>query len=141
MRALARENPEKITIKRKWIASSILRVFLVRIRDKRVDGAIELVVSTIPIQTIVPAFIADQFLRKLLGKLTRRAGEILPLRFDQLAARFRRIGRNGLAAMETCRQLGERQRQYFTHPAGKLYQQFASKLVSEYRPHNGLSWE
>src|SRR5258708_37180183 len=88
MRALARENPEKITVKRKWIASLILRVFLVRIRDERVDGAIELVVSTVPIQAIVPSFIADQFLRKLLGKLTRREGEILPLRFDQLAARF-----------------------------------------------------
>src|SRR6266436_4056016 len=88
MGPLTCENSEKITVKRKWIASLTLCVFLVGIRDERVDGAIKLVISTVPVQAIVPAFIADQFLRKLLGKLTRRAGEILPLRFDQLAARF-----------------------------------------------------
>jgi hypothetical protein len=64
--------------------------------------------------------------------------------FDTAAGKdeilFRRIGRNELAAMETCRQLVEAQRQYFTRPSGKLSQQFAQKLVSDKGRHNGLYW-
>src|SRR5260370_38743646 len=48
--------------------------------------ATELVVSTVPVQTSVLAFIADQFLGELHGKVTWRAREILFLRFHQLAA-------------------------------------------------------
>jgi hypothetical protein len=67
MRSLAREDPEKIAIERDLIADLVLWTFSVRISDERVDRAIKLVVSTLPVQAIVPAFVADQFLRKLLG--------------------------------------------------------------------------
>src|SRR5260370_10721035 len=61
---------------------------LARVSDERVDRAIELIASTVPIQTIVSAFIADQFLGELLGDVTWRARKILFLRRDQIAARI-----------------------------------------------------
>jgi len=66
------------------------RAWFVRssVGDQRVNRAIEFVVSTVPVQTVVSPFIADQFLRKLFGERTRRACKIFLLRVDQGAARF-----------------------------------------------------
>src|SRR6266849_4865508 len=86
VRSLAREDPEKIAIERNVLANLVLWKILARVSDERVYRAIELIVSTVPVQTIVLAFIADQFLGELHGKVTWRAREILFLRFDQLAA-------------------------------------------------------
>src|SRR4029077_7524100 len=61
---------------------------LSRVGDERVDRAIELIISTVPIQTIVTALIANQPLCELLGEVSRRVREILFLRRDQIAARF-----------------------------------------------------
>src|SRR5258708_22691044 len=88
MPPLAREDPEKIAIVRNRTAGLVLWVFCGRLRDERVDRAIELVVSTVPVQAIVSAFIADQFLRKLLGDVALRMCKIVLLRLDQFAARI-----------------------------------------------------
>jgi hypothetical protein len=53
---------------------------------------------------------------------------------------FRRIGKNELAAMDACRELGAAQNQYFAHPPANLPDQFAQKLVSDEGRHNGLYW-
>jgi hypothetical protein len=53
---------------------------------------------------------------------------------------FRRIGRNELAAIDACRELGGAQNQYFAHPPANLPHQFAQKLVSDEGRHNGLYW-
>jgi len=53
---------------------------------------------------------------------------------------FRRIGKNELAAMDACRELGAAQNQYFAHPPANLPNQFAQKLVSDEGRHNGLYW-
>ncbi len=53
---------------------------------------------------------------------------------------FRRIGKNELAAMDACRELGAAQNQYFAHPPANLSDQFAQKLVSDEGRHNGLYW-
>jgi hypothetical protein len=53
---------------------------------------------------------------------------------------FRRIGRNELAALDACRELGGAQNQYFAHPPANLPHQFAQKLVSDEGRHNGLYW-
>jgi hypothetical protein len=53
---------------------------------------------------------------------------------------FRRIGKNELAAIDACRELGGAQNQYFAHPPGNLPHQFAQKLVSDEGRHNGLYW-
>jgi len=53
---------------------------------------------------------------------------------------FRRIGRNELAAVDACRELGAAQNQYFAHPPANLPNQFAQKLVSDEGRHNGLYW-
>src|SRR5216684_2140731 len=90
VRSLAREDPEKIAIERNVLANLVLWKILARVSDERVYRAIELIVSTVPVQTIVSAFIADQFLSKLLGEVTRRARKILLLRFDQFAAHVHR---------------------------------------------------
>jgi hypothetical protein len=64
--------------------------------------------------------------------------------FDTPAGRdevlFRRIGKNELAAMDACRELGAAQNQYFAHPPANLPNQFAQKLVSDEGRHNGLYW-
>jgi hypothetical protein len=53
---------------------------------------------------------------------------------------FRRIGKNELAAIDACRELGAAQNQYFAHPPANLPNQFAQKLVSDEGRHNGLYW-
>jgi hypothetical protein len=53
---------------------------------------------------------------------------------------FRRIGKNELAAIDACRELGGAQNQYFAHPPANLPHQFAQKLVSDEGRHNGLYW-
>jgi hypothetical protein len=53
---------------------------------------------------------------------------------------FRRIGKNELAAVDACRELGAAQNQYFAHPPANLPRQFAQKLVSDEGRHNGLYW-
>src|SRR6266852_2999820 len=88
MSSLASEDPEHIAIERNMLANLVGWDILACVRDERVDGAIELIVSTVPVQTIVPAFIADQFLGELLRKGARRARKILFLRTDQFAARI-----------------------------------------------------
>jgi len=64
--------------------------------------------------------------------------------FDTAAGKdeivFRRIGKNELAAMDACRELGAAQNQYFAHPPANLPNQFAQKLVSDEGRHNGLYW-
>jgi Protein of unknown function (DUF2950) len=64
--------------------------------------------------------------------------------FDTPAGRdeilFRRIGKNELAAVDACRELGAAQNQYFAHPPANLPHQFAQKLVSDEGRHNGLYW-
>src|SRR5258708_31566339 len=90
MRSLTSEDPEKVAIERDLITNMVLWAFSVRLRDERVDRAIELVVSAVPIQTVVPAFIADQGLRKLLGEVARRVRKILLLRPHQGHARLLR---------------------------------------------------
>src|SRR5882724_5790292 len=88
MRSLAREDPEKITVERNLVANFVLGAFPVRISDERVDRAIGFIVGTVPVQTIMPALIADELLRKLLWDVTRRTRKILFLCFDELAARI-----------------------------------------------------
>ena len=64
--------------------------------------------------------------------------------FDTAAGKdeivFRRIGKNELAAIGSCRELVEAQKQYFARPPGNLPQQFAQRLVSDEGQHNGLYW-
>ena len=64
--------------------------------------------------------------------------------FDTAAGKdeilFRRIGKNELAAVDACRELGAAQNQYFAHPPANLPNQFAQKLVSDESRHNGLYW-
>src|SRR6266481_423629 len=85
---LAGEDPEHIPIERNMLANLVRWEILARVSDERVDRAIELIASTVPVQTIVSAFIADQFLGELLRQVTRRACKILLLRIDQIAARI-----------------------------------------------------
>src|SRR6267142_3702783 len=86
MRSLAREDPEKIAIKRNVLTNLVGGEILPRVCDERVDRASELITSTMPIQTVVSAFVADQFLGELLGEVAWRARKILFLRVDQFAA-------------------------------------------------------
>src|SRR6266704_2170881 len=88
MSPLASEDPKHIPIERNMLANLVRWEILPRVSDERVDRAIELIASTVPIQTIVPTFIADQFLGELLRQVTRRAGKILLLGIDQIAARI-----------------------------------------------------
>src|SRR6267143_5353972 len=85
---LANEDAEHIPIERNMLANLVGWEILACVSDERVDRAIELIVSTVPVQAIVPAFIADQFLGELLRKGARRACKILFLRTDQFAARI-----------------------------------------------------
>src|ERR1700722_4940622 len=68
------------------LANLVRRKILARVGDERIDRAIEFVAGTIPVQPIVPAFVADQSLGKLPGEVSRRTSKILFLSFDQLAA-------------------------------------------------------
>ncbi len=86
MPSLACEDPEHVPIEWNMLANLVLRKILARVSDEGVDRAIEFIGSTVPVQTIVLALIADQSLGKLLGEVSRRMSKILFLRFDQLAA-------------------------------------------------------
>src|SRR5713226_6438773 len=86
MSSLVSEDPEHIPVERNMLANLVRWEILARVSDERVDRAIELIASTVPVQTIVPVFIADQFLGELLGKVTWWARKILFLRRDQIAA-------------------------------------------------------
>ena len=59
MRPLACEDPEKITVERNLVANFVLGAFSECICDERVDRAVGFIVGTVPVQTIMPAFIAD----------------------------------------------------------------------------------
>src|SRR6266851_4470496 len=85
---LASEDAEHIPIERNMLANLVGWEILACVSDERVDRAIELIVSTVPIQTIMPTFIADQFLGELLGLVDWRTRKILFLRFGQFAARI-----------------------------------------------------
>src|SRR5712692_11231254 len=88
MWSLASKDPEHIPIERNMLANLVRWKILARVSDERVDRAIELIAGTVPIETIVLAVIADQFLGELIGKVTLRACKILFLRRDQIAARI-----------------------------------------------------
>src|ERR1700736_3386405 len=89
MRSLACEDSEKIAMERDRIKSWGRAIFVrSSIGDERVDRASVLIIGAVPVQTIVSPFIADQFLRKLLGERTLRARKIFFLRVDQGAARL-----------------------------------------------------
>src|SRR6266852_3715847 len=87
MSSLASEDPEHIPIERNMLANLVRWEILARVSDERVDRAIELIASTVPVQAIVLAFIADQFLCELLGEIRRRARKIFFLGVDQLPTR------------------------------------------------------
>src|SRR5713226_6612208 len=80
------EDAEHIPIEWNMLANLIRWEILARVSDERIDRASELIASTMPVQTVVPAFIADQFLGELLGLVNWRARKILFLRVDQIAA-------------------------------------------------------
>src|SRR6266705_5657587 len=67
MSSLASEDPEHIPIERNMLANLVRWEILARVSDERVDRTVELIVSTVPVQTIVLAFFADQFLSELAG--------------------------------------------------------------------------
>ena len=82
VRSLAGEDSEHIPIEGNMLANFVYREILPRESDERVDRAVELIGSPVPIQTIVLPFIADQSLGKLLGKTSRRARKIFFLSVD-----------------------------------------------------------
>jgi hypothetical protein len=86
MRPLGREDAGKIAIERDLIATFSPWALSVGLDDERLNRAINLIVSTLPVQTIVSAFTADQLLGKLFGDFTRRVSNILLLCFDQVVA-------------------------------------------------------
>src|SRR6266446_6312286 len=80
------EDAEHIPIEWNMLANLIRWEILARVSDERIDRAIELICSTVPVQTIVSAFIANKFLGELFREVTWRARKILFLRVDQIAA-------------------------------------------------------
>ena len=86
MWSLASKDPEHVPIERNMFANLVRREILARVSDEGVYRTIELIVGAVPVQTIVPALIADKFLGKLVGEVGWRVGEVFLLRFDQLAA-------------------------------------------------------
>src|SRR6267378_392873 len=67
--SLASEDPEHIPIERNMLANLIRWKILARVSDEWVYRAIELIISTVPVETIMLAFVADQFLRELRGEI------------------------------------------------------------------------
>src|SRR5258707_15441608 len=86
MWSLGSKDPEHIPIERNMLANLVRWKILARVGDERVNRTIELIASTMPVKTIVPALIADQFLGELLRPVSWRVRKILFLRFDQFAA-------------------------------------------------------
>jgi hypothetical protein len=55
---------------------------------------------------------------------------------------YRRIGKNELAVIQSCRELVDAEKEYYSQPHdGESGQQYASKLSSDPGKHNGLYWE
>lgn len=54
---------------------------------------------------------------------------------------FRRIGKNELAAIDSCEELVDAQNSYFEHPRDGNPKQYAQRLVSDAGHHNGLYWD
>lgn len=54
---------------------------------------------------------------------------------------FRRIGRNELAAIDTCHALVDAQREYHSQPRDGKVPQFAQVFASDEGKHNGLYWK
>src|SRR5882724_12679196 len=88
MSSLASEDPEHIPIERDMLANLVRREILARVSDERVYRAVGLIAGTLPVQTIMPAFVAYQLLRILFGQICRRTRKILFLCFDQVATRI-----------------------------------------------------
>src|ERR1700737_1671799 len=88
MSSLASEDAEHISVERNMLANLICWEILPRVSDERVDRAVKLVVGPLPVQTVVPAFVADQLLRILFRDASWRTGEVLLLRFDQSVQRI-----------------------------------------------------
>src|SRR5260370_9180912 len=88
MCSLASEDPEHVPIERNMLANLVGWKILARVSDERIDRAIELIASSVPVQTIVAAFIADQFLCELLCLVNWRARALLLFGFSHFAARL-----------------------------------------------------
>src|ERR1700688_3554375 len=88
MSSLAFKDSEHIPVVRHMLANLVRREILPRVRDEWVDWAITLIGGTLPVQAVVSAFIANQFLRILLGIASRRTSKVLLFRFDQFMARI-----------------------------------------------------
>src|SRR5260370_32744286 len=86
MSSLAREDPEHIPIERHMLANLVRWEILPRVSDEGVDRAVELIASTMPIQTIVSTFVANQFLSELAVQFPWRARQILFFRGQQILA-------------------------------------------------------
>src|ERR1700751_1258646 len=55
---------------------------------------------------------------------------------------YRRIGKNELAVIQSCRELVDAQKEYYSQPHdGESQQQYAGKLSSDPGKHNGLYWQ
>jgi hypothetical protein len=55
---------------------------------------------------------------------------------------YRRIGRNEMEVIHTCRELVDAQKEYYAHPHdGNSANEYAQKLSSDPGKHNGLYWE
>src|ERR1700722_6013012 len=88
MSSLACKDAEHIPIERHMLTNLFRRKILARVRNERIDRAISLIVGTLPVQTVVLAFIANQFLCELIRQISWRAGKVLLFRVDQFMARI-----------------------------------------------------
>src|ERR1700722_13536437 len=88
MSSLASQDPEHIPIERHMLTSLFCWKILARVRDPRIDRAISLIVGTLPVQTVMLAFIANQFLCELIRQISRGTGKVLLFRFNQFVARI-----------------------------------------------------
>ena len=82
------EDSEHVSVEWNVLTNLIGREILARVSDERIDRAVGLVAGTLPVQTIMLAFVANQLLRKLFGEISRRTLKILFLRLYQFAARI-----------------------------------------------------
>ena len=87
MCSLAREDSEHVPVEWNVLANLIGWEILPRVSDERIDWAIGLIAGTLPVQTIMLAFVANQLLRKLFCDVSWRTFKILFLCLDQVAAR------------------------------------------------------
>ncbi len=65
--------------------------------------------------------------------------------FDTAAGKqeilYRRIGKNELAAIQTCHELVDAEKEYYAQPHDGEQNQYAQKLYSDPGKHNGLYWQ